>query len=156
MKDSAGYYRILSYGYPNLAVIEAMDGISYKWKIKHDIMAECSVNQKLIDSINTVNKATYAAIEQEYGKDWRIRYDQDIRDFPLTSAMVMDILITNSMFRKELEKYCIKIDNVDKMVRMLKGNRYEVIIYKEELKANNKRCFTVHVDTGSRTVNLIK
>lgn len=39
---------------------------------------------------------------------------------------------------------------------MLKDKTYEVTIYNEELKANNERCFTVQVDTGSRTVNLIK
>ncbi|MDR6515321.1 hypothetical protein J2780_001899 [Chryseobacterium camelliae] len=39
---------------------------------------------------------------------------------------------------------------------MLKDNTYEVTIYNEELKANTERCFTVQVDTGSRTVNLIK
>ncbi len=114
------------------------------------------VDEKLMDSVNTMNEATYTALEQEYGKNWKVRYDQDIRNYPLTSATIMDILITNNMFRKELEKYCIKTDNVDKMVRMLKDNAYEVTICNEELKANNERCFTVQVDTGSRTVNLIK
>jgi len=156
LKDSKGYYRILSYGYPDTAATEAKDAIADYWKIKYDAVAECMVDQKLVDSVNTMNEATYAALEQEYGKNWKVRYDKDIRNFPLTSATIMDILITNRMFRKELDKYCIKIDNVNKMVRMLKDNTYEVTIYNEELKANNERCFTVQVDTGSRTVNLIK
>ncbi len=156
VKDSTGYYRILGYGYPNTAATEARAAISDYWKIKYDAVAECMVDEKLMDSVNTMNEATYTAFEQEYGKNWKVRYDQDIRNYPLTSATIMDILITNNMFRKELEKYCIKTDNVDKMVRMLKDNAYEVTICNEELKANNERCFTVQVDTGSRTVNLIK
>ncbi|EJL70446.1 hypothetical protein [Chryseobacterium populi] len=53
----------------------------------------------------------------------------------------MDVLITNPLFRNELRKYYIEIDDVDKEVKELKEGLYEVVVYNENLKADNKECF---------------
>ncbi len=151
-----GYYRILSFGLPNFDVVEAEDGIADKWKIKHVSVAGCVVTEKLMDSIKTQNQKTFAAIEKKYGQNWRQKYDKDIDGFMMKKVDVMDVLITNKLFRDELKKYYIEIYDVDKEVKELGDNLYKVVVYNQNLKAENKECFSVNVNTKDRTVNLIK
>lgn len=151
-----GYYWIYTYGYPRMEFHEAAEGISDKWKIRYHSVSGCMIDQKLMDSVNVENKKTYAAIEKKYGHNWRQKYDKDIDGFMMKKVDVMDVLITNKVFRDELKKYYIRIDDVDKEVKELEDNLYKVVVYNQKLKAENKECFSVHVNTKDRTVNLIK
>ncbi|WP_131701461.1 hypothetical protein [Chryseobacterium sp. FH2] len=151
-----GYYWIYSYGYPRMDFYEAAEGISEKWKIKYHSVSGCLIDQKLMDSVESENKKTYAEIEKKYGKDWRKKYNKDIDGFMMKKVDVMDVLITNELFRNELKKYYIEIYDVDKNVKELSDDLYEVVVYNEKLKAKNKECFTVSVNTKDRTVNLIR
>ncbi|WP_326983780.1 hypothetical protein VUJ46_04360 [Chryseobacterium sp. MYb264] len=151
-----GYYWIYTYGYPRMDFHEAADGISDKWKIKYHSVSGCMIDKKVMDSVDAENKKTYAAIERRYGKDWRQKYDKDIDDFMMKKVDVMDVLITNKLFRDELKKYYIEIYDVDKDVKELGDNLYKVVVYNQKLKAENKECFSVNVNTKDRTVNLIK
>lgn len=104
----------------------------------------------------TKTKKTYAAIEKRYGEGWKIKYDKDIEGFAMKKIDVMDVLITNKLFRDELKKHNIAIDDVDKDVKELEDEVYDVVVYNEKLKAENKECFTVSVNIKDRTVNLIR
>lgn len=151
-----GYYWIYSYGYPRIDFHDAAEGISEKWKIRYHSVSGCMIDKNLMDSVDAENKKTYAAIGKKYGKDWRKKYNKDIDGFMMRKVDVMDVLITNKLFRNELQKYYIAIDNVDKEVKELNDDVYKVVVYNEKLKAENKECFTVNVNTKDRTVNLIR
>lgn len=159
-QDSAihadGNYWILGFGLPNLATDAAREGISGKWKIKYFNVAGCMVAQKTMDSIMAENQHTYDALERKYGTDWRVQYNKDIEGFTMKRVEVMDVLITNAVFREELKKHYITIDGVDQDVKELKAGLYEVVVYNNALKAENKECFSMRVNTENRTVNLIK
>ncbi|MBK1896901.1 FEKKY domain-containing protein [Chryseobacterium paridis] len=157
MAPTDGYYKILGYGYPNMSNVEGRNGIAEKWKIKYIDVAGCDVDQKLMDSVDIENKKTFVALDAKYGKDWKARYDKDVENFMLNKVEVMDVLITNKLFRKKLKDYNIEIDGVDKEVKELNDQGlYEVIVFNNNLQYENKECFRVQVDTRNRKVNLIK
>jgi hypothetical protein len=111
---------------------------------------------KLIDSVDVENKKTFAALERKYSKDWKLRYDKDVNSFMMKKADVMDILITNALFRNKLRDYNIEIDDVDREVKELNDQGlYEVVVFNNNLKYENKEYFRVKVDIKNRTVNLI-
>ncbi|MCW3161815.1 hypothetical protein [Chryseobacterium oryctis] len=151
-----GYYWIYGYGYPRMGFYEAAEGISEKWKIKHHLVAGCRVDDKLVKQVDAKNKETYAAIEREYGIGWKSKYNKDLEDFIMREVDIMDVLITNKLFREELKKYYINIDDVDRKIKMLNDSLYQVVVYNQKLKAENKECFSVDVNIKKRTVNLIK
>ncbi|HCA09831.1 hypothetical protein [Chryseobacterium sp.] len=152
-----GYYWIYGYGLPEMGAQEKMDGISEKWKIKHYAVAGCMISNEEGRAVNAINKRTYAAIERKYGKGWRAAYANDMQDFAMKNVDVMDILITNKLFRDELKKHYIEAYNVDKKVFELNNEgEFKVIVYNHELKYENKECFRLSVNTKSRTVNLIQ
>ncbi|WP_150114804.1 FEKKY domain-containing protein [Chryseobacterium sp. IHB B 17019] len=151
-----GYYWIYTYGLPDMDRIEAAEGISEKWKIKYHAVGGCLVDDKLIKTVEARNRKTYAAIEKRYEKGWKEKYNKDSEDFMMKKVDVMDVLITNKLFRNELKKYYIEIDDVDKDVKEVNDNLYKVVVYNKKLNAENKECFTVDVNTKNRTVNLIK
>lgn len=152
-----GYYWILSYGYPNMATDAGREGISEKRKIKYFRIAECEISKELMDSVAVENMETHLAIEGKYGKSWKAKYEQEVSGFVMKSVDVMDVLITNKVFRDELKKYNIEIDGIDKKLKELNDEGlYEVVVYNNAIKAENKKCFAVHVDTKNRIVNLIQ
>jgi len=151
-----GNYWILGFGFPNMANDAAKEGISGKWKIKYFNVADCMVTQEEMNSIMTENRRTYDALERKYGEGWKVQYDKDIEEFTMRRADVMDVLITNAVFRKELKKHYIAIDGVDQDVKELDKDLYEVVVYNNALKEVNKECFRVKVDIKNRTVILIK
>jgi hypothetical protein len=151
-----GNYWILSLGFTHPATDAAREGISGKWKIKYFNVEDCVVTQKVMDSIDVENQRTYDALEREYGTDWMVQYNKDIEGFTMKRMEVMDVLITNTVFREELKKHYIAIDGVDQDVKELKAGLYEVVVYNNALKAENKECFSMRVNTKNRTVNLIK
>ncbi|MDQ0781998.1 hypothetical protein [Chryseobacterium sp. W4I1] len=152
-----GYYWIYTYGYPRMDFYEAADGISEKWKIKYQSVSGCMIDQKMINKVNSENQKTYAAIERKLGKGWKEKYNKDIDDFLMKKVDVMDVLITNKLFRNELKKHYIEIYNVDKEVFELNNeDEFKVIVYNNELQYENKECFRVAVNTKERTVNLIQ
>ncbi|GAA4166469.1 hypothetical protein GCM10022217_40320 [Chryseobacterium ginsenosidimutans] len=148
-----GYYWFLSYGYPNFQRIKLEDGISEKWKIKTIRVAGCVITEELMDSVRIENKKTNVALQKKYGKNWEKDYEKDIEDFTMKQVDIMDILITNKMFRKKLASYNIEIDDVEKDAKELdRHDFYKVNIYKDY----STIAFTVNVDIKNRTVNLIK
>ncbi|CAH0176648.1 hypothetical protein SRABI04_01395 [Chryseobacterium sp. Bi04] len=154
-RDSS-YYTILSYGYPNLERLALMEIISEKWKIRNIEAAGCEVTKELMDKADAENKKTYAAIEKKYGKGWRERYEKDLEVAAMKQADIMDILITNKVFRAQLKKGNIEIDGIYKDVKQLDSEIYETAIY--GYTEDNKRinCCTLHIDTKNKTVYLIK
>ncbi|WP_223607672.1 hypothetical protein [Chryseobacterium sp. OSA05B] len=151
------YYWIYTYGYPRMDFFEAAEGISEKWKIKYHAVGGCMVSHEEERGVNAINKRTYAAIERKYGKGWLAAYDKDMQDFAMKNVDVMDILITNKLFRDELKKHYIKAYNVDKEVFELNNEgEFKVIVYNNDLKYENKECFRLAVNTKNRTVNLIQ
>lgn len=152
-----GYYWIYGYGLPEMDAQETMDGISEKWKIKHYAVSGCMISPEEGRAVNAINKRTYAAIERKYGKDWHAAYEKDMQDFAMKNVEVMDVLITNKLFREELKKHYIEVYNVDKEVFELNNEgEFKVIVYNNELKYENKECFRLAVNTKNRTVNLIQ
>ncbi|SFM98789.1 hypothetical protein SAMN05421594_0137 [Chryseobacterium oleae] len=80
-----------------------------------------------------------------------------MQDFAMKNVDVMDVLITNKVFRDELKKHYIEAYNVDKEVFELNDDgEFKVIVYNHELKYENKECFRLAVNTKNRTVNLIQ
>lgn len=152
-----GYYWIYGYGLPEIDAQEKMDGISEKWKIKHYAVSGCMISNEEGRAVNAINKRTYAAIARKYGKGWMAAYDKDMQDFAMKNVDVMDVLITNKVFRDELKKHYIEAYNVDKEVFELNDDGdFKVIVYNHELKYENKECFRLAVNTKNRTVNLIQ
>ncbi|KXH84512.1 hypothetical protein [Chryseobacterium kwangjuense] len=151
------YYWIYTYGDPRMEFFEAAEGISEKWKIKYHAVSGCMIYQKLMDSVDIQNKKTYTAIEKKLGKGWREKYNNDIDNFMMKKVDVMDVLITNKLFRDELKKHYIEIYNLDKEVFELNDQgEFKVIVYNNDLKYENKECFRLAVNTKNRTVNLIQ
>lgn len=152
-----GYYWIYGYGFPVMGAQEAMDGISEKWKIKHYPVAGCIIDPEQEKMVNAANKRTYAALEQKYGKGWQALYKKDMDDFAMKTVDVMDVLITNALFRSELKKHYIEIYNVDREVLELNNNGdFRVIVYNQDLQYENKECFRLVVNTKNRIVNIIQ
>ncbi|PIF46100.1 hypothetical protein CLU96_3118 [Chryseobacterium sp. 52] len=152
-----GYYWVYGAGLKDMDGSEAVEGISEKWKIKSVDAGACTVDGDIANKINAANKKTYAAIEKKYGKDWRAAYDKDMQDFAMKKIDVMDVLITNKLFRDELKKHYIEIYDVDKEVQELNNEGdFRVIVYNNELKYENKECFRLMVNTRNRAVNLIQ
>ncbi|WP_343665248.1 hypothetical protein [Chryseobacterium mucoviscidosis] len=151
-----GYYWIYDYGLKDMRREESTEGISEKWKIKYADVGGCTVSSDIVKKADALNKKTYAEITRRYGKNWQKEYEKDIEDFMMKKVDVMDVLITNKLFRAELKKYPVEIHDLDKDVKELKNDLYKVVIYNQKLKSENKECFTVNVDTKNRTVNLIK
>lgn len=152
-----GYYWIYGAGLKDMEGSEAVEGISEKWKIKSVDAGGCMVDGETANKIKAANKKTYAAIEKKYGKNWMVAYDKDIQDFAMKKVDVMDVLITNKLFRDELKKYYIEIYNLDKEVFELNDqDEFKVIVYNNALKYENKECFRLAVNTKNRTVNLIQ
>lgn len=153
---SGGYYWIYGYGLKDMQGEEATQGISEKWKIKHVAVGGCMIDSELEKKVSAKNKATYALLEKRYGKDWRVRYEKDINEFILNKVDIMDVLITNKLFRNKLKDYNIEIDGVDKEVKELNDHGlYEVVVFNNNLKYENKECFRIQVDIKNRKVNLI-
>lgn len=150
-----GYYWIYSYGLKDMRAAEATEGISEKWKIKYADVGGCVVGYDIQKKADASNKKTYAAIARRYGKDWKKKYNKDLEDFMMKKVDVMDVLIANKLFRDELKKYYIEIDDVDKDVKEINENLYKVVVYNQKMKAENKECFAVNVNTEDRTVKLI-
>ncbi|KMQ64944.1 hypothetical protein ACM46_12120 [Chryseobacterium angstadtii] len=151
------YFWIYTYGYPRMEFFEAAEGISEKWKIKYHAVSGCMIDQKMRNTVDAKNKKTYAAIENKLGKSWREKYNRDIDHFMMKKVDVMDVLITNKLFREELKKHYIEIDNVDKDVFELSDEGdFRVIVYNNDLKYENKECLRLAVNTKNRTVNLIQ
>ncbi|WP_415327492.1 hypothetical protein [Chryseobacterium sp. MMS23-Vi53] len=150
-----GYYWIYGYGLKNMEGEEATEGISEKWKIKYADVGGCTIGYDIQKKADALNKKTYAAIAKRYGKDWEKKYDKDLENFMMKKVDVMDVLTTNKLFRDELKKYYIEIDDVDKNVKELNNDLYKVVVYNQKLKAENKECFAVKANTKDRTVNLI-
>ena len=151
-----GYYWIYTYGLSSNDDVGAVEGLSEKWKIKYHSVSGCMVDAKTIKEVEAKNKITYAVIEREYGKGWQERYYKDLEGFMMKKVDVMDVLITNELFRDQLKNYYIEIDDVDKVVKELDEDLYRVVVYNQKLKAENKECFSVNVNIKNRTVNLIK
>jgi hypothetical protein len=151
-----GYHWIYTYGLKDMRIEEATVGISEMWKIKYADVGGCTVSSDIEKKVNDLNKKTYIAIAQKYGKNWEKKYNEDIEGFMMKKIEVMDVLITNKLFRDELKKYPIEIDDVDKNVKELNKDLYKVVVYNQKLKAENKECFSVNVDIKNRTVKLIK
>lgn len=148
-----GYYRFLSYGFPNIEKDRLKNLISSKWKIKYERVAGCTVTQELMDSVRAENEKTDIALQKKYGKNWKEKYEKDIQEALMKQVDIMDVLITNQMFRKELVSHQIEIDNVEKDAEELgRPNFYKVNIYKN----HSVIAFTVNVDIKNRTVKLIK
>lgn len=148
-----GYYRFLSYGFPNIEKDRLKNLISSKWKIKYERVAGCTVTQELMDSVRAENEKTDIALQKKYGKNWKEKYEKDIQEALMKQVDIMDVLITNQMFRKELVSHQIEIDNVEKDAEELgRPNFYKVNIYKN----HSAIAFTVNVDIKNRTVKLIK
>ncbi|GAA5101288.1 hypothetical protein GCM10023210_40750 [Chryseobacterium ginsengisoli] len=135
---------------------EATEGISEKWKIKYADVGGCVVSSDVEKKVDSLNKKTFDAIARRYGKNWEEEYEKDIEDFMMKKANVMDILITNKLFREELKKYFIEIDDAEENVKELNNDLYKVVVYNQKLKAENKECFSVTVNTKDKRVNLIK
>ncbi|WP_312510416.1 FEKKY domain-containing protein [Chryseobacterium culicis] len=151
-----GYFWLYGAGLKDRYGEEAANGISEKWKIKTVDAGGCIIDDELEKKINRANKKTLAAITRKYGKGWETKYHQDIEDFAMKSAEVMDVLIVNKMFRNKLRDHNISVDDVDKQVKQLNDKgEYEVVIVNSNLKYENKECFKVAVNTKNRTVNLI-
>lgn len=151
-----GYYWIYGYGLKNMEREEATQGISEKWKIKYANVAGCRIDPELEKKVNIKNKKTFALLEKRYGKDWQMKYDENVEEFIINQVDVMDILITNALFRNKLRDYNIEIDDVDREVKELNDQGlYEVVVFNNNLKYENKECFRVKVDIKNRTVNLI-
>lgn len=152
-----GYYWILTYGYPNREADAGREGISEKWKIKYFRIAECEISKELMDSAAVENMKTHLAIEEKYGENWKIKYEQEVSGFVMKSVDVMDVLITNKVFRDELKKHTIEIEGIDKKLKELDDQgRYEVVVYNSALKAENKESFKVHVNIKNRRVNVVQ
>nr|WP_315032391.1 hypothetical protein [uncultured Chryseobacterium sp.] len=153
----ASYFTILHYGYPNTGRLILEDIISEKWKIKHQEAAGCTITGKLKRKIDDKNRKTYAAIERRYGKDWKIRYEKDLEEAAIHQVDIMDALITNKIFRAELEKHNIEIDGVNKEVTLLNApDTYEVEVYGFDDHNEKVNCCRLHVNTKNKTVYLIK
>ncbi|WP_449386648.1 FEKKY domain-containing protein [Chryseobacterium antibioticum] len=152
-----GYYWVYGAGLKDMDRGEAVEGISEKWKIKSIDAGGCTIDGDITNKIKAANKKTFAAIEKEYGKHWMAAYDKDLHDFAMKKIDVMDVLITNKLFREELKKHYIEVYNVDKKVFELNNEgEFKVIVYNNELKYENKECFRLAVNTKNRTVNLIQ
>ncbi len=152
-----GYFWLYGSGLKDRYGEEAAYGISEKWKIKTVHAGGCIINDELEKKINRANKKTLAAITKKYGKGWEAKYHQDLENFVMKSADVMDVLIVNKLFRSKLRDYNIPIDDVDKQVKELNDQgEYEVVVINSNLKYENKECFKLAVNTKNRTVNLIK
>lgn len=144
-----GYYWLLSYGFPDSQREKLESGVRKKWKIRTVRVAGCVVTQELMDSVRAENEKTRMALQNRYGKNWKEKYDKDLQDFTMKQVDIMDVLITNKMFRKELASYNIEIDDVEKDVEELdRPDFYKVNIYKDYSTV----AFTVNVDTKNRTV----
>lgn len=153
MVHEDGYYRFLTYGFPNVERDKLKDLISSQWKIKYESVAGCTVTQKLMDSVRAENEKTDLALQKKYGKNWKEKYENDIQEALMKQVDIMDVLITNQMFRKELVSHQIEIDNVEKDAKELdRPDFYKVNIYKD----HSTIAFTVNVDIKNRKVNLIK
>jgi len=150
-----GYYWFLTYGFPDFQREEFEKTVNKKWKIKTVRVAGCVVTQELMDSVRSENKKTNLALQKRYGKNWKDLYDKDIQDYTMKQVDIMDVLITNKVFRKELAKHKIEIDDLDKDAEELgRPEFYKVNINK--IYPENGIAFTVNVDLKNRTVNLIK
>ncbi|KFE96981.1 FEKKY domain-containing protein [Chryseobacterium luteum] len=152
-----GYYWIYTYGYPRMNFFEAAEGISEKWKIKYHAVSGCMIDPKIMHSVEAENKKTYAAIEREFGKRWKEKYNKDIDGFMMKKVEVMDVLIINKLFRNELKKHNIEIYNVEKEIQELNNEgEFKVIVYNNELRYENKECFRATVNTKNRKVSIIQ
>lgn len=151
------YDKILTYGLPNTERQILSDGISEKWKILQVDVAGCEVTQKLMDSVAAENSRTYANLESKYGRDWKERYERDLQDFAMKRVDVMDVLITNKIFRDKLKQCNIEIDGVDKdIIQSRTPGIYEAAVYSFDEDFNRKNCCKVRVDINKRTVTLIQ
>lgn len=152
-----GYFWLYGAGLKDMYGEEATNAISEKWKIKWVDAGGCIIDDETEKKINRANKKTLAAIAKKYGKNWESEYDKDIEDYGMKRADVMDVLITNKLFRSKLRDHNIPIDDVDKEVKELNDKgQYEVAVINPKLEYENKICFRVNVDTNKRTVNLIQ
>lgn len=151
------YYSILGYGLPDMDRQILSYGISEKWKIVQLDVAGCDVTQELMDSIAVENGRTYAALEKKYGKDWEARYEKDLQDFALKRAEVIDVLMTNPIFRKKLRQCNMAIDRVNKdIIQLDMPGLYKATVYSYDKDFNRTDCCKVEVDLNKRTVNLIQ
>lgn len=151
------YDKILTYGLPDTERQKLSDGISEKWKIIHVDVAGCEVTQKLMDSVAAENSRTYANLERKYGRDWKERYEKDLQDFAMKRVDVMDVLITDKIFRDKLKQCGIEIDGVDKdIIESRTPGIYEASVYSYDKDFNRKNCCKVRVDINKRTVTIVQ
>ncbi|MGO4710810.1 hypothetical protein AB4Y90_17230, partial [Chryseobacterium sp. 2TAF14] len=113
----------------------------------------CVVTDELLDSIKTENDKTKLALEKRFGKDWKVKYNQEFEDFQMKQVDVMDVMISNESFRKQLEKCNIPIDGINKNVKKIgNSDKYNVDIF--DYKNHEKICFTTEVDIKLRTIKI--
>jgi len=144
----------LSYGLSDISNRHIVESVDEKWNIRRIAVAGCVVTEELIDSVRTENNKTELALEQQYGKDWKNRYEEDLRNFQQKEIDIMDILISSEAFRQQLGKCKLPIDEIVKTVRQ-RGNSeiYTVDIF--DPQNQDKICFKAEVDIRKRTVKII-
>ncbi len=71
-------FKILIYGLPHFEREDARKVVAKKWDINFYAVADCVVDQDLLDSVAKENKIHDERITALYGKDWRDKFETEV------------------------------------------------------------------------------
>ena len=108
-------YRLLTYGLQRV-INNAEQVVHQKWNIEKVSVAGCKVNQKLVDSVKTYNRATWKLIESNSDlRNSELQYRKDLmetrKDLEQITSLVYQYELTNGIWRN------------------LKNKRYDYLIF---------------------------
>ncbi|MGB4775986.1 MAG: hypothetical protein WBP45_12485 [Daejeonella sp.] len=85
--------RLLTYGGPPDFYWESAKKIvADRWNIEYYSVADCEIDQKLLDSVEEHNKHIEKIIENKEGKDWEARFDKDLEQELLLQNKIITLL----------------------------------------------------------------
>ena len=99
--NKANNFTLLTSGLPDMQERNARDVVAEKWKIQFRPVAACMVPKELRDSIRKHNLIANQTIEKKYGKNWKEKFEKEVKIEFDKQQIVTNILDTISFIQKK-------------------------------------------------------
>ncbi len=98
-------FTILTYGMARFQeLVDAEKIVAKKWEIHFKHVAGCVPAANLQDSVMKINKISYRNIEKKYGKNWKKKFDEEVKSELKVIRFVGGIVNNLYFIRKKREQ----------------------------------------------------
>ncbi|WP_396591401.1 hypothetical protein [Allomuricauda sp. R78024] len=158
-ENEQGKHRILTYG-THREIDIAEQTVNQKWNIEKVSVAGCRVNQKLVDSVKTHNRATWELIDSKSGfenSEWKYRKDlmETKKDLKKLKSLVYKHDLTNRIWKN------LKNKRVDYLIFenliFIDESKYSISIKKRKRKIDDSQkngIYNLIIDLSTESVTI--